>query len=634
MTVLERRLATGKPPVEIPKAPRLNPLRLLTKPIVRLASYLRGAYSLDLRSLALFRVGLALVLIGDLIARARDLTVFYTDSGILPRAALLENFALPERFSIHLMSGQFVFQAALFVIAGLFALMLLFGIRTRLASFVSWFMLISLQMRNPVILQGGDVYLRLLAFIAIFLPLGAMYSVDAALDTTPEEQRLARTPVYFSTFGLAMMAQIALLYIFAVTLKTAPEWRVNHTAVFYALSIQQMSTPLGRFLLHLPKILPWLTRETLIHESAIPVFTLLPIFAGPARLLAAVLILTLHTALGLSIRLGHFPYVAGIAALPLLPTWFWNRSLIRRTLPWACDDARHGSGVLVFYDGHCSFCSKSVRVLRTFLFIQGVTLVPAEEFPVTELEMQQQRSWIVVGSNQQRWYKWQGLVELVALSPLFASLAPVLRFSPIAALGNRLYESVERNRTRLSGLTDWIKPRRLELRPSIASTVMGALFIVYVSFWNLSSILPTPFQPGGDTIGLILAIDQRWDMFAPNPLTYDGWYVVEGKLRDGTHVNVLHPESPVSYEKPASIADQYKDERWRKYLMNLSLGQYGNYRLYYGQYLCRSWNTGRWPKDSGALSSFDIYFMGRQNSLTDPNRPYSKDLLWHHECFK
>ena len=634
MTVLERRLAIGKPSVEIPRAPRPKRLRILIKPILGLASYLRRAYSLDLRSLALFRVGLALVLIGDLIARACDLTVFYTDWGILPRAALLENFSLPERFSIHLMSGQLLFQAALFVIAGLFAVMLLFGIRTRLASFASWFMLISLQMRNPVILQGGDVYLRVLAFIAIFLPLGAMYSVDAALDTTPEEQKPAKTPVYFSTFGLALMAQIALLYMFAVLLKNAPEWRVNHTAVFYALSIQQMSTPVGRFLLHFPKILPWLSRETLLHEAAIPVFTLLPIFAGPARLIAALLILTLHTALGLSIRLGHFPYIAGIAALPLLPTWFWNLSLVERILPWTRQDARHGSGVLVFYDGRCSFCSKSVRILRTFLFIPGATLFAAENFPVTELEMQQRRSWIVVGLDQKRWYKWQAFVELVALSPLFAPLAPIMRLSLIAALGNRLYDSMERSRTKLSGVTDWIKPHRISLKPSMVSTVMGALFIVYVSFWNLSSILPTPFQPGGDKIGLILGVDQRWDMFAPNPLTYDGWYVIEGKLRDGTHVDVLHPQGPVSYEKPANIADQYKDERWRKYLMNLSLSQYENYRLYYGRYLCRSWNTGRWPKDSGALSSFDIYFMGRQNSIADPNKPYSKDLLWHHECFK
>ena len=392
MTVLERSLATGKPPVEIPKAPRPSRLRILMKTISGLASYLRGAYSLDLRSLALFRIGLALVLIGDLIARACDLTVFYTDSGILPRAVLLDKFSLPERFSIHLMSGQFLVQAALFLIAGLFAVMLLFGVRTRLAAFASWFMLVSLQMRNPVILQGGDVYLRELAFISIFLPLGAMYSVDAALDTTPEEETVARTPVFFSTFGLALMAQVALVYVFAVLLKTAPEWRVNYTAVFYALSIQQMSTPLGRFLLHFPKLLPWLTRGTLLHESSIPALILVPIFAGPARFMAAVLILMLHTALGLSIRLGHFPYIAGIAALPLLPTWFWNRQIVRKILPWTAQYPNSGAGTRIFYDGQCPFCFKAVRILRSFLFLPAAAVTPAEDFPVTELEMQDRKS--------------------------------------------------------------------------------------------------------------------------------------------------------------------------------------------------------------------------------------------------
>ncbi|HWC16199.1 MAG TPA: DCC1-like thiol-disulfide oxidoreductase family protein, partial [Terriglobales bacterium] len=633
MTVLERRLpVTGSAP-QTRHPVRARRWRSLKPHLLRTFRYLRSAYSLDLRSLALFRIGLALVLIGDLIARACDLTAFYTDWGILPRAALLDKFALGERFSIHLMSGQFLFQAALFLIAGLFAVMLLFGIRTRFATIASWFMLVSVQMRNPVILQGGDVYLRLLAFIAIFLPLGAVYSVDAALDTAPEEETNTRGHVYFSATGVALMAQIAMLYIFAVMLKTAPEWRVNHTAVFYALSIQQMSTPIGRFLLHFPRLLPWLTRGTLVHEGAIPFLILVPIFAGPARLLAAILIVVLHIMLGLSIRLGHFPYIACMAALPLLPTWFWKR-VARKLLPWTTETANQGAGVSIFYDAGCSFCSKAVRIVRTFLVIPDITLMPAQEFPVTELEMQQQKSWIVAGADGQRWYRWQAFAELVALSPFFSWLAPLLRLEPFTKLGERLYEIIERNRTRWSGLTEWIRPRRLKVEPSPAITIVGILFVIYVSFWNLSSVVAKPFQPGGDTLGLTLAIDQRWDMFAPNPLTYDGWYVIEGKLRDGTPVNVLHPEQRLSYERPASIADQYKDERWRKYMMNLSLSSYVDYRLYYGRYLCRSWNTGRWPRDSWALMSFDIYFMGRQNSISDPNRSYSKDLLWHHECFK
>jgi len=634
MTVLERRLPPTAPARETQEPRHSAKLRRPKAFLARALRALRSAYSLDLRSLALFRIGLALVLIGDLISRAFDLTVFYTDWGILPRAALLDKFAVVERFSLHLISGTFLFQAALFLLAGLLAVMLLFGIRTRFAAFASWFMLVSVQMRNPAILQGGDVYLRLLAFIAIFLPVGATYSVDAALDSTPEQERNRRENVYFSTWGLALMAQIAMLYIFAVLLKTAPEWRVNRTAVFYALSIQQMSTPLGKLLLHFPKLLPWLTRVTLVHESSIPFTILIPILAGPARLLAAILIVVLHVALGLSIRLGHFPYIACLAALPLLPTWFWDRRIVRRLLPWASEDADHGAGTCIFYDGNCSFCSKAVKVIRTFLAIPGTTLIAAQDFPATELELEQQMSWIVVGAAAQRWYKCQALAELVALSPAFCWLAPLLRSRAVVVTGNKLYDLIEKNRTTLSRFTDWIRSHRLRVEPSTAITTAGVLFIIYVSFWNLSSIVARPFQPGGDSIGLTLAIDQRWDMFAPNPLTYDGWYVIAGKLRDGSSANVLHQEQPVSYDKPASIADQYKNERWRKYMMNLSQGLYADYRLYYGRYLCRSWNSGRWPRDPGALVSFDIYFMGRQNSISDPNRSYSKDLLWHHECFK
>jgi hypothetical protein len=228
MSVLDRPLLDSPSAAAVGSAirrSRRNPLRSV-------AAYLQAAYSLDLRSLALFRIALGAVLLGDLIVRSFDLTAFYTDFGVMPRAALLDKFSPAGRFSIHLISGQFLFQAVLFLIAGLFAVMLMFGIRTRLASVVSWFMVVSVQMRNPSLLQGGDVYLRVLAFIAIFLPLGALYSVDSALDTNAPEASRAKKFSYFSTPGLALMAQVALVYAFAVLLKTAPEWRTEHSAVF------------------------------------------------------------------------------------------------------------------------------------------------------------------------------------------------------------------------------------------------------------------------------------------------------------------------------------------------------------------------------------------------------------------
>ena len=596
----------------------------------RILRYLKAAYSLDLRSLALFRIALGAVLLGDLVWRAQDIVVFYTDFGVLPRAALLDKFSQPARFSIHMMSGQLIFQAVLFLMAMGFAVMLMAGIRTRLAAFASWFMLVSIQNRTPIILQGGDVYLRLLAFIAIFLPLGALYSVDSALRE-PEKEKPRFT--HFSTPGLALLAQVAMVYIFAVLLKTAPEWRRDFSAVYYALQIQQMSTPVGRLLLHFPKLLPWLTRGTLMQEGAIPLLLLTPFLAGPLRILGVVLIIMLHVALGLSIRLGHFPYIACTAALPLIPTWFWERQWMRRRYPWLTGENTAGSGTRIYYDKNCSFCSKLVRVVRAFLLIPKTELIPAQEFPVTELEMRDQKSWIVVDREGRRYYKWRGLVHLVSQSPLFSWMTRVMHSEFLEKKGKDWYEAIERNRDKLSRYSDWIRSRPLNLKTSPAVTVFAVLLIVFTFLWNVSSIAHVPFQPWEDGLGIMLALDQQWNMFSPNPLTYDGYYVIVGQLRNGQEINVSHPDRPVTYAKPESIADQYRNERWRKYLMNLSLRENTDYRLYYGRYLCRSWNTGRSSYDPAILVRFDIYFMAHQNSIEHPPTTFYRDLLWHHECF-
>jgi hypothetical protein len=46
------------------------------------------------------------------------------------------------------------------------------GYYTRLAMFLSWYPVISLHDRNPIILHNGDGVLRLLLFWGMFLPLG------------------------------------------------------------------------------------------------------------------------------------------------------------------------------------------------------------------------------------------------------------------------------------------------------------------------------------------------------------------------------------------------------------------------------------------------------------------------------
>lgn len=591
--------------------------------------YLRRAYSLDLRSLALFRIGLALVILGDLFFRSFDLTAFYTDWGVLPRAALLDKFAPADRFSIHLISGQPTFERALFLVAAFFALMLLLGVKTRFSAIASWFMLVSLQNRNPEILQGGDVYLRQLAFWAIFLPLGALYSVDSALNTAHSEPDSAKDKYsHFSIPGIALMLQIAFVYMFAVFLKTGSAWHDEHSAVYYALSIQQMSTPVGHFLLHFPKLLPWLTRGSLIHEGTIPILVLIPFFFGPLRTLAVLLILLLHAALGFSIRLGHFPWIAAVAALPLLPGWFWQRVI---PASWWNRFAAAGDRVRLYYDDLSPFCKKAAYVLRTFLMIPRAEVIPLRESWNTAPEP---RSWMVVEPDGRRRYDFDSLISLLSHSPLFVWLTPVCKLQPVSELGGHCCQWIRLRSEKLSDFPIWLKFRPLSVRTSRMVNVFAFMTIVYVFLWNLTSVRHVPFRPVEEKPAITLGLDQEWDMFAPYPLTYDGWYVIAGHLRDGSIANVLHPDQPLSFAQPQSIADQYRNERWRKYLMNLSLSENADYRLYYARSFCRSWNTGRSSRDPKALIDFDIFFMGHQNSISRPATGFSRDLLWHHECFK
>src|SRR5215207_4178672 len=206
-------------------------------------------FGADLRSLAVFRVVLAFLVFADLVNRATDLRQHYTDAGVLPRTVLTEQVLSPWSFSLNLMNGQSFFQALLFGAAGLAAVGMLVGYRTRLMTVVVWVLLLSIQWRNPLVGGSDGPLLRLLLFWAIFLPLGAYWSVDRALKDA--SQRFSTSFLSLATVGLFM--QIAFVYWFTAALKSGPEWRVDGTALYYALSLDQIASPFGHFLLNFPK---------------------------------------------------------------------------------------------------------------------------------------------------------------------------------------------------------------------------------------------------------------------------------------------------------------------------------------------------------------------------------------------
>ena len=143
----------------------------------RLASLIR----VDLRSVALFRVGLAAITLADVAGRLCEVRAFYTDAGLLPRKALID-LADPWAASLHLASGATSLIAAALALQLLLALFVLVGTRARACALASFVLLASLNARNPWVLLPGDALTVALWFWAMFLPLGARWSLDAALQ--------------------------------------------------------------------------------------------------------------------------------------------------------------------------------------------------------------------------------------------------------------------------------------------------------------------------------------------------------------------------------------------------------------------------------------------------------------------
>ena len=82
---------------------------------------LQELFGIDLRSLALFRILAAVIVIVDLIQRMCDLEAFYTDSGIFPRTLSMNQYMISNNISLHLISGGAFVEAILFFIALAFA---------------------------------------------------------------------------------------------------------------------------------------------------------------------------------------------------------------------------------------------------------------------------------------------------------------------------------------------------------------------------------------------------------------------------------------------------------------------------------------------------------------------------------
>ena len=538
-------------------------------------------FGADLRSLATFRIVIAILALFDLLIRATDLTAHYTDAGVMPRTVLIEQVLGPWQFSFNLMNGGVLFQTLLFGVAACAAFGMLVGYRTRLMTFVLWALVLSFQLRDPLVTGAAGHFLRTLLFWSILLPLGAFWSVDRARSALPRP-----SPRFLSlaTFGLFM--QIAFVYWFTAALKSHPEWRVDHTALYYALSLDQLATPIGHMLLDFPSLLQVLTFGTFMLEVIGPILLFCPFFTGPVRTGTALAFMSLHFGIWLTMDIGIFPWISAFCMVCFFPTWFWERAtelhdaLLRRSrLASRAQLATERAGRTIV--------SFSQAVLSSLIYVKQILF--ANPTPQDD--------------------------------PLAAGPGNVPPLVAGATGGGKIVAEIRTPREEGSVEV----PRPAELRSSLTTNLLAFIFIFYILCWNLTTVTSFTLPERTVPLGSFLGLAQQWGMFAPSPSKEGGWYVIRGQLQDGRDVDLMpvtrddYGIHRLSYARPQDVPATYKNEHWRKYLEYIHNEDHAGQRLYFADYICDQWDARHTGGD--ALKSLRIIYM---LDLTLPDYKQSK----------
>lgn len=278
--------------------------------------------SLDLRSLALWRMILGGLVLWDIVLRLRDLQAFYGDHGVYPRELCFQDDLGGGVFQLFYSNGSTTGLLFLFGLGAVAATCLAAGYHTRWAGLATWYFTVSLQLRNPMVLDGGDEVLRVLLFWTPFLPLGARWSVDALRN--PGWKNLPNA--YRSMATVAVYLQMFLFYLFAALLKSGEDWTETGDALYYVLSIDQFVTRFGSALTQYPDQLRLVTFLALGLEFLLAFLLVVPSRVPYARYLFLALALGFHLAIAALLHLGIFMLVMVGILTVFLPASFWRTS--------------------------------------------------------------------------------------------------------------------------------------------------------------------------------------------------------------------------------------------------------------------------------------------------------------------
>lgn len=620
-----------------------------------LSAYLR----IDARSLGLFRIAMALVLLGDLFRRWAVLRVFYSNEGVLPNHNHLFNLRGKTQVwsFLHAFSSpgenHFAFALILFVYA-----CFLLGWHTRIFHALALLCLVSLGSRNILLENQGNYVAVALVFFTLFLPLGSRFSIDslrASLagreEKTPSELNEAKRPTEaeidasrgpgFSPLSFAALAvtlQIAIVLVASASWHFPGPWRSGE-GLFYALHVERWVSDLGARLANAPPgLLKGLSYLLFATELVVPVLVLVPVGRRVTRGISAGLLAFYGVSLGLFFSLGLYGFSLAAAALLLIPEESWQVFEKR----FSAVRAR-----TVVYDVDCGICLWTARLCqrldahRHLAFqgnddLEGLSRrkpdgsIERVDLPSAVTEELVQTSVVVVDGNGNVATKSRAIAEIVNALPFGTLPAFLMRLPGVSQLLDAGYDRFAKKRTEFSVLvglsacglpadedeideeTSTEVPSAVRAKRFATGFVReaGVLVLFVAALAQAAKENPLPFSiPQGKTLQAIVGwprMLERFDALAMSK-TEDGVFVIDGQTRKGGGVDPLTGNEPAV--DPAAFNARKLGQLWNDYLYRVHEKEYEPFQKAFRDYIIKGGPMLEGAPPDEQLSGFDAYWV-------------------------
>lgn len=101
------------------------------------------------------------------------------------------------------------------------------------------------------------------------------------------------------------------------------------------------------------------------------------------------------------------------------------------------------------------------------------------------------------------------------------------------------------------------------------------------------------------SVSRLLAMNQYWGLFAPEPGRTAGWFVFEGILSDGSRID-LRTGQALDWRAPRS-SSHYKTQRIKRWMVGLTQEMAKPLRAYHARFLMNQWDRAHQNQDSRVM---------------------------------